>query len=183
MAYQWWAQQDQWWRTKFVSLKHAYHGDTIGSVSVGGIDLFLGCYKPLLFETAQAEPGNIASMEALIDDNVAAVIVEPLVQGAAGILVHPEGYLRDVRALCDRHGILLICDEVATGFGRTGTMFACEQEGVAPDFLCLAKGLTGGYMPLAATLTTERIYDGFLGEHEDYRTFFHGHTYTGNPLA
>ena len=104
-------------------------------------------------------------------------------QGAAGILVHPDGYLRAVRELCDRHGVFLICDEVATGFGRTGTMFACEQEGVTPDFLCLAKGVTGGYLPLAATLTTERVYEGFLGAHEQFRTFFHGHTYTGNPLA
>ena len=111
------------------------------------------------------------------------MIVEPLVQGAAGMLVHPPGYLRAVRELCDRYGVLLICDEVATGFGRTGTMFACEQEGVAPDLLCLAKGLTGGYLPLAATLATERIYEGFLGAPEEQRTFFHGHTYTGNPLA
>jgi adenosylmethionine-8-amino-7-oxononanoate aminotransferase len=114
---------------------------------------------------------------------VAAVIVEPLVQGAAGILVHPEGYLREVRALCDEHGALLICDEVATGFGRTGRMFACEHEDVSPDFMCVAKGITGGYLPLAATLTTERVYEGFLGRHEEFRTFFHGHTYTGNPLA
>ena len=111
------------------------------------------------------------------------MIVEPLVQGAAGILVQPPGYLRAVRELCDRHGVLLICDEVATGFGRTGTMFACEQERVAPDFLCLGKGLTGGYLPLAATLTTERVYEGFLGAPEEFRTFFHGHTFTGNPLA
>ncbi len=111
------------------------------------------------------------------------MIVEPLVQGAAGMLTHPQGYLRAVRELCDRHGVLLICDEVAVGFGRTGTMFACEREDVAPDFLCLAKGITGGYLPLAATLATERIYEGFLGRHEDLRTFFHGHTYTGNPLA
>jgi adenosylmethionine---8-amino-7-oxononanoate aminotransferase len=111
------------------------------------------------------------------------VIVEPLVQGAAGIRVHPPGYLRRVRELTERHGVLLICDEVATGFGRTGTMFACEQERVAPDFLCLGKGLTGGYLPLAATLTTERIYQGFLGAPEEGRTFFHGHTFTGNPLA
>ena len=109
--------------------------------------------------------------------------MEPLVQGAAGMLVHPEGYLRAVRELCDRHGVLLICDEVATGFGRTGRMFACEHEDVAPDFLCLAKGITGGYLPLAATLATERVYEGFLGEFEEFRTFFHGHTYTGNPLA
>jgi adenosylmethionine-8-amino-7-oxononanoate aminotransferase len=183
MAYQWWAQRGEWWRTRFVSLRHAYHGDTIGSVSVGGIDLFHGCYRPLLFDTVQAEPGDVASMEALIDEKVGAVVVEPLVQGAAGILLHPDGYLRAVRELCDRHGLLLICDEVATGFGRTGTMFACEQEGVSPDFLCLAKGLTGGYLPLAATLTTEHVYEGFLGAFEEFRTFFHGHTYTGNPLA
>ena len=111
------------------------------------------------------------------------MIIEPLVQGAAGMLVHPEGYLRAVRELCDRHGALLICDEVATGFGRTGRMFACEHEGVAPDLLCLAKGVTGGYLPLAATLATEEVYEGFLGEYEEFRTFFHGHTYTGNPLA
>ena len=111
------------------------------------------------------------------------MIVEPLVQGAAGMLVQPPGYLRAVRELCDAHGVPLICDEVATGFGRTGTMFACEHEDVAPDLLCVAKGLTGGYLPLAATLSTERIYEGFLGRPEDQRTFFHGHTYTGNPLA
>jgi adenosylmethionine-8-amino-7-oxononanoate aminotransferase len=114
---------------------------------------------------------------------VAAVMMEPLVQGAAGMLMHPPGYLAAVRQLCDSHGALLICDEVATGFGRTGTMFACEQEGVAPDLMCVAKGITGGYLPLAATFTTERIYEGFLGRHDEYRTFFHGHTYTGNPLA
>jgi adenosylmethionine---8-amino-7-oxononanoate aminotransferase len=111
------------------------------------------------------------------------VIMEPLVQGAAGMLVHPEGYLRAVRRLCDRHGVLLVLDEVATGFGRTGRMFACEHEDVAPDLLCVAKGITGGYLPLAATLATEQIYEGFLGSFDQFRTFFHGHTYTGNPLA
>jgi adenosylmethionine---8-amino-7-oxononanoate aminotransferase len=173
-------------RTSFVRLREAYHGDTIGSVSVGGIDLFHSTYRPLLFETHAAEPGDAADLERVLTvhaEEVAAVIVEPLVQGAAGILVQPPGYLRAVRELCDRFGVLLICDEVATGFGRTGTMFACEQEGVTPDLMCLAKGITGGYLPLAATLTTEVIYDGFLGNHEEYRTFFHGHTYTGNPLA
>jgi adenosylmethionine-8-amino-7-oxononanoate aminotransferase len=188
MAFQFWQQQggSGGRRTRFVSLKNAYHGDTIGSVSVGGIDLFHGAYGPLLFGALHAEPGDAADMERLLAEHageVAAVIVEPLVQGAAGILVHPEGYLRDVRSLCDRYGALLICDEVATGFGRTGRMFACEHEDVAPDFMCVAKGLTGGYLPLAATLTTERVYEGFLGRHEDFRTFFHGHTYTGNPLA
>ncbi|CAN5598058.1 adenosylmethionine--8-amino-7-oxononanoate transaminase [soil metagenome] len=173
-------------RTRFISLRDAYHGDTIGSVSAGGIDLFHSTYRQLLFETLEAEPGDAGHMQRLFSDHpgeVAAVIMEPLVQGAAGMLVHPPGYLRAVRELCDRHGALLICDEVATGFGRTGRMFACEHEGVAPDLLCVAKGITGGYLPLAATLTTEAVYEGFLGEHEDFRTFFHGHTYTGNPLA
>ena len=173
-------------RTRFISLKDAYHGDTIGSVSAGGIDLFHATYRPLLFDTLKAEPGDVASMRTLFEahpDEVAAVIMEPLVQGAAGILTHPNGYLREVKSLCEEFGALLILDEVATGFGRTGTMFACQQESVAPDILCLAKGITGGYLPLAATLTSERIYESFLGEHEDFRTFFHGHTYTGNPLA
>jgi adenosylmethionine-8-amino-7-oxononanoate aminotransferase len=185
MAFQFWHQQGER-RTRFVSLREAYHGDTIGSVSVGGIDLFHSAYGPLLFEALHAEPGEAADMERLLSEHageVAAVIVEPLVQGAAGMLVHPEGYLRAVRELCDRYGVLLICDEVATGFGRTGRMFACEHEDVAPDLMCVAKGITGGYLPLAATLTTERIYEGFLGRHEEFRTFFHGHTYTGNPLA
>jgi adenosylmethionine-8-amino-7-oxononanoate aminotransferase len=173
-------------RTSFVHLRDSYHGDTIGSVSVGGIDLFHSTYRPLLFDAHAAEPGDAADLERVLsmhEEEIAAVIVEPLVQGAAGMLLHPPGYLRAVRELCDRFGVLLICDEVATGFGRTGTMFACEQEGVAPDLLCLAKGLTGGYLPLAATLATERIYEGFLGAYEEWRTFFHGHTYTGNPLA
>ena len=173
-------------RTSFVKLNGAYHGDTIGSVSVGGIDLFHGAYGPLLFETHAAEPGDPADLERVLTahpSEIAAVIVEPLVQGAAGIVLQPPGYLRAVRELCDEHGVLLICDEVATGFGRTGTMFACEQEDVAPDFLCLAKGISGGYLPLAATLTTEAVYEGFLGTPEEQRTFFHGHTYTGNPLA
>jgi adenosylmethionine-8-amino-7-oxononanoate aminotransferase len=173
-------------RTSFVHLRDAYHGDTIGSVSVGGVDLFHSTYRPLLFQTHAAEPGDAEDLERLLarnEEEIAAVILEPLVQGAAGMIVHPPGYLAAVRELCDSYGVLLICDEVATGFGRTGTMFACEQEGVAPDLLCVAKGLTGGYMPLAATLTTERIYEGFLGAPSEQRTFFHGHTYTGNPLA
>src|SRR5215203_317535 len=173
-------------RTKFVRLREAYHGDTIGSVSVGGIDLFHSTYRPLLFESHTAEPGDPDDLERILsvrEEEIAAVIVEPLVQGAAGMITHPPGYLAAVRGLCDRYGVLLICDEVATGFGRTGTMFACEQERVSPDLLCLAKGLTGGYLPLAATLATEEIYDGFLGSYEEFKTFFHGHTYTGNPLA
>jgi len=186
MAYQFHHQRGEWWRSGFICLRNSYHGDTIGSVSVGGIELFHSLYQPLLFESHQAAPGDAGDLDALLTEHgerIAAVIVEPLVQGAAGIMVQPDGYLRAVRELCDRHGVFLICDEVATGFGRTGTMFACEQEGVTPDFLTLAKGVTGGYLPLAATLTTERVYEGFLGAHEQFRTFFHGHTYTGNPLA
>jgi adenosylmethionine---8-amino-7-oxononanoate aminotransferase len=186
MAFQYWHQQGEERRTRFISLREAYHGDTIGSVSVGGIDLFHATYRPLLFETLSAEPGDVDDMRRLFEAHpgeIAGVIVEPLVQGAAGMIVHPPGYLRAVRELCDEHGTLLICDEVATGFGRTGRMWACEHEDVSPDLMCVAKGLTGGYLPLAATLTSERVYDGFLGSHTDYRTFFHGHTYTGNPLA
>jgi len=186
MAFQYWHQRGEPGRTRFVALHGAYHGDTIGSVSVGGIDLFHSLYRPLLFDTLKAEPGNAGELERLLAEHageVAAVIMEPLVHGAAGMLVHPPGYLRHVRRLCDRHDVLLILDEVATGFGRTGTMFACEQEDVAPDLLCLAKGITGGYLPLAATLASERIYECFLGEFEELKTFFHGHTYTGNPLA
>jgi adenosylmethionine---8-amino-7-oxononanoate aminotransferase len=185
MAFQYWRQRGQD-RRRFVALRMAYHGDTIGSVSVGGIDLFHSLYEPLLFDTLKGEPGDVADMARLLaahEGEVAAVIMEPLVQGAAGMVVHPPGYLRAVRELCDEHGVLLILDEVATGFGRTGRMFACEHEGVAPDMLCLAKGISGGYLPLAATLTSERLYEGFLGRHEEFRTFFHGHTYTGNPLA
>jgi adenosylmethionine-8-amino-7-oxononanoate aminotransferase len=186
MAYQWHHQRGEWWRSGFVCLQSSYHGDTLGSVSVGGIELFHALYRPLLFDAWQARPGDAGHLRSLLAEHgerCAAVIVEPLVQGAAGMLLAPPGYLRAVRELCDEFGVLLVCDEVATGFGRTGTMFACEQEGVAPDLMCVAKGLTGGYLPLAATLATERIYEGFLGRHEELRTFFHGHTYTGNPLA
>ena len=186
LAFQWWAQRGEPQRTGFICLENAYHGDTLGAVSVGGIDLFHSLYHPLLFDSRQARAGDAEHLEQLLDRHgaqIAAVIVEPLVQGAAGMLMQPDGYLRRVRELCDAHGVLLICDEVATGFGRTGRMFACEHEQVAPDLLCVGKGLTGGYLPLAATLATERIYEGFLGRFEDYRTFFHGHTYTGNPLA
>jgi adenosylmethionine-8-amino-7-oxononanoate aminotransferase len=186
MAFQWWFQRGEPQRTDFISLTDAYHGDTLGAVSVGGMDLFHSRYRPLLFDSWRARAGDADHMESLLEahsERVAAVIIEPLVQGAAGMLMQPDGYVRRVRELCDAHGVLLICDEVATGLGRTGTMFACDQEGVTPDLLCVGKGLTGGYLPLAATLTSERIYEGFLGRPEEFRTFFHGHTYTGNPLA
>jgi adenosylmethionine-8-amino-7-oxononanoate aminotransferase len=186
MAFQSWAQRGEHDRTGFIYQENAYHGDTLGAVSVGGIDLFHSLYRPLLFDAWPAAVGDAGRLEALLREHrgqVAAVIVEPLVQGAAGMLMAPEGYLRRVRELCDAYDVLLICDEVATGFGRTGTMFACQQEDVVPDLLCLGKGLTGGYLPLAATLATEQVYESFLGRPEELRTFFHGHTYTGNPLA
>jgi adenosylmethionine-8-amino-7-oxononanoate aminotransferase len=186
MAFQWWVQRGEPQRTGFICLENGYHGDTLGAVSVGGIDLFHSLYRPLLFDTWAARAGDAEHLDELLGrhaDGVAAVILEPLVQGAAGMLIMPDGYLRRVRELCDAHGVLLICDEVATGFGRTGRMFACEHEDVRPDLLCVGKGLTGGYLPLAATLASERIYEGFLGAFEAYRSFFHGHTYTGNPLG
>jgi adenosylmethionine-8-amino-7-oxononanoate aminotransferase len=186
MAFQYWAQRGRAERTGFICLQNAYHGDTLGAVSVGGIDLFHSLYRPLLFDAWQARAGDTDDLERLLiehADRVAAVIVEPLVQGAAGMVLQPPGYLRSVRELCDGHEVLLICDEVATGFGRTGRMFASEHEGVSPDLLCVGKGLTGGYLPLAATIATEAVYEGFLGEADEFRTFFHGHTFTGNPLA
>ncbi|MEA2330682.1 MAG: adenosylmethionine---8-amino-7-oxononanoate aminotransferase [Thermoleophilaceae bacterium] len=185
MAFQYWRQRDEQ-RTKFISLRMGYHGDTIGSVSVGGIDLFHTLFRPMLFDGLRTKAGDVEGLERILAEHggeIAALIMEPLVQGAAGMLMHPAGYLRAVRELCDTYDVLMICDEVATGFGRTGTMFACEQEGVVPDLMSVAKGLTGGYLPLAATLATERVYEGFLGEFQEFKTFFHGHTYTGNPLA
>ncbi len=190
-------------RDLFVGLTSAYHGDTVGSVSVGNIEAFHHSYARLLFRTLRvpspaecARPNSVSADEwaaqclAELDrtlaahaGEIAAFVIEPLVQAAAGIWVHPAGYLNRVRELTRRHGILLIADEVAVGFGRTGTMLACEQEQVTPDFLCLSKGITGGYLPLAATLTTNEIYEAFLGDSGSSRTFFHGHTYTGNPLG
>ncbi|MCR9201105.1 MAG: adenosylmethionine--8-amino-7-oxononanoate transaminase [Planctomycetaceae bacterium] len=190
-------------RTTFLCVGNAYHGDTLGSVSVGSMDVFHRAYRHLLFSTVsvpspvatRVEPGYTKEswlqycfnrVEQLIAENhetAAGFVIEPLVQGAAGILVHPPGYLKHVRACCDRYNIPLIADEVAVGFGRTGTMFACEQENVRPDVMCVAKGISGGYLPLAATLTTDEIYNAFLGRPSEGRTFFHGHTYTGNPLG
>jgi adenosylmethionine-8-amino-7-oxononanoate aminotransferase len=190
-------------RDLFATVRGAYHGDTIGSVSVGRIELFHRVYGKLLFETVSVpSPGGfrfpngmtaegyhaycVEELEWVIAAHaprLAAFVIEPLVQGAAGILVHPPGYLRRVRQVTAEHRIPLIADEVAVGFGRTGTMFACEQEQVAPDILCLGKGLTGGYLPVAATLTTDEIFDAFLGDPAEGRTFFHGHTYTGNALG
>ncbi|MCL5058117.1 MAG: adenosylmethionine--8-amino-7-oxononanoate transaminase [Actinobacteria bacterium] len=206
IAYQYWQQQgreEYRARHKFISLTEAYHGDTIGSVSVGGMELFHSKFRPLLFETLHApapycyrcplgksrsgcDTDCIKELEQLLGRHhreVAGLVLEPAVQGAAGILVAPEGYLTAAGRLCRKYNVLLIADEVAVGFGRTGRIFACEHENVTPDLMCVAKGITGGYLPLAATLTTDTVYNAFLGETDEYKTFYHGHTYTGNPLA
>ncbi|HPV82605.1 MAG TPA: adenosylmethionine--8-amino-7-oxononanoate transaminase [Nitrospira sp.] len=205
MAVQYWQQIQPAAGPKqsFAHLKMAYHGDTVGAVSVGNIDLFHARFKPLLFPTHQVEPpycyrcplgrtypacdmACIDPLERLLKTRhreLAGVILEPLVQAAAGMMVAPPGYLARVRELCTKYNVLLIVDEVATGFGRTGKMFACQHEGVTPDLMAISKGLTGGYMPLAATLTTEAVYRAFLGRYDEWKTFFHGHSYTGNPLG
>lgn len=204
MAFQYWEQaKKDFNRRKFIAFTGAYHGDTFGSMSVGEIDIFVKKYKPLLFGTVRApypycyrcpvgkdkadcKTECLNAFEEILKKHAfeaAACVIEPVIQGAAGMVVSPPGFLKGVRRLTRRYGVLLIADEVAVGFGRTGRMFACETENVSPDFLCLAKGITGGYMPLAATLTTEKVYRAFLGRYDEYRSFFHGHTYTGNPLG
>ena len=202
VAFQYFRNISQPSRTKFIALGSGYHGDTIGSVSLGGIETFRGIFAPLLFETTLVDSPNPyhhragaqggARVLEQIDDilwrsglEYCAVIVEPLIQGAGGMLTHPAGFLESLRQLTGNHGVLLIADEVATGFCRTGGLFACDAEAVSPDLMCLGKGLTGGYLPLAATLATREIFDAFLGEpHESKtKTFYHGHTFTGNALG
>ena len=195
---------------KFLSLQGAYHGDTVGAVSVGHIDLFHKAYGGLLFKSDKvmapycyrcpfnrAKPGRVdarvtrkctwecvGKIEAKLKRRkYAAFVMEPRVQGAAGMIAHPEGWLKRVSKAVRASGAQLIADEVMTGFERTGAMFACQKEKVSPDFLCVAKGLTGGYLPMAATLTTKAVFDAFLGEYEEFKTFFHGHSYTGNQLG
>ena len=205
LAFQYWQNRGGRWRgkRKFVRLPNAYHGDTLGAVSVGGIGLFHKVYGPLLFWTVEgpsfycyrcplgkrrASCGRecLSALARLLErrgKEIAALIIEPLVQAAGGMIVAPDGHLAAIAELCRAHDVLLIADEVATGFGRTGTIFACEREGVTPDLLAVAKGITGGYLPLAATLATRRIHDGFLAPFRLKKTFFHGHSYTGNALA
>lgn len=168
-------------RTRFVAFDQAYHGDTAGAASLGGIGTFHARFAGHQFPVDRiSDPDDL---DRLRTEEIAAVVIEPLIQGAAGMRTWPPGLLRRLRRKCDAMGALLILDEVLTGFGRTGTMFACFQEEVLPDFLCLAKGLTGGFLPLAATLTTERVFEAFLGEFEEQKTFYYGHSYTANPLG
>lgn len=205
MAFQYWRQcaVPEPDRTMYLALGGSYHGDTLGSVSVGGVSRFHAMFDPLLFdvvrgpcpdtyrtpdgvpdaELAQHYLGQYAKLFEQFGTRLAAVILEPIVQGASGMILHPKGFLRGLKKLADQYGVLLIADEIAVGMGRTGRMWACEWEDVAPDFLCAGKGLSGGYLPVAATLTTRKVWDAFLGEYAESKSFFHGHTYGGNPLG
>ncbi|KPK23840.1 MAG: adenosylmethionine-8-amino-7-oxononanoate aminotransferase [Desulfobacterales bacterium SG8_35_2] len=204
MAYQYWQLKGEKQRYKFLKLSEAYHGDTIGAVSLGGMSLFHERFDRLLFDTIKVpsphlyrHPFAVGDKKEIVEryfalteelivkhaEEACGFFIEPLIQGAAGMIVHPAGYLKYIRDLTRKHNMLLIADEVAVGFGRTGKMFASEWEDVAPDLLCLGKGITGGYLPLAATMATEEIFSAFLGDFRELKTFFHGHTYTGNPLA
>lgn len=204
-AFQYWLQCEdpQPQKTKYLAFGEAYHGDTLGAASVGGIGKFHDLFKPLLFDVVRSPspdmrraPAGMTSKEAaqfFLDEvesvlrehaqELAAIMIEPLVQGAAGMVMQPPGFVRGLRRLADEYNVLLIVDEVATGFGRTGTLFACESEGVTPDFMTLGKGLTGGYLPMAATLTSTKTWETFLGDAASGRALYHGHTYSGNPLA
>ncbi len=203
MAFQYWIHKGRPRKRQFVGIKNGYHGDTVGAMSVGSVDIFHATFGPLFFQALKTpspycyrcelkrEPSEcrMACLSSLKDilnahaDDIAAIILEPIVQAAGGMIVWPDGYLEGVRELCDTFDTLLIADEVATGFGRTGKMFACEHEQVVPDIMCISKGITNGYMPLAVTLATDSVYEAFLGTFSELKTFFHGHSYTGNPLA
>ncbi|WP_044894313.1 adenosylmethionine--8-amino-7-oxononanoate transaminase [Bacillus alveayuensis] len=202
MAYQYWQNIGKTKKQKFIAIKNGYHGDTIGAVSVGAIDLFHQVYGPLMFESYKipvpyvyrhpSENAEICRDECLHEleqllkekhEEIAALSIESMMQGAGGMILMPEGYLSGVRELCTKYDVLMIVDEVATGFGRTGKMFACEHEGVEPDLMAAGKGITGGYLPVAVTFTTEKIYEAFYDDFQKFKTFFHGHSYTGNQLG
>jgi adenosylmethionine-8-amino-7-oxononanoate aminotransferase len=205
MAFQYWQQRGEprLRKTKYLAYASAYHGDTLGSVSVGGVERFHDMFRPLLFDVLRLPTPDcyrlpdgvsrsgacqyyLGQLQRMLDahhEEIAALVIEPLMQAAAGMIAHPEGYLQGARELTRQYDVLLIADEVAVGFGRTGKMFACNHEDITPDLLCLGKGLTAGYLPMAATLTTDEIWQAFLGDYAESRTLYHGHTYGGNPLA
>lgn len=194
MAFQYWHNKGVRTKKTYVTMNGAYHGDTIGAVSVGAIPIYHEMFRPLLFPThvipypasEAAAAHSLTALRKLLEassEEIAALIIEPIVQGANGILVMPPGCLKEIAVLCRQYGVLLIADEVATGFGRTGAMFACQLEEVSPDLMAIGKGLTGGYLPVAATLATDDIYNAFYAEHSERKTFFHGHSFTGNPLG
>ncbi|KKB33506.1 adenosylmethionine--8-amino-7-oxononanoate transaminase [Bacillus thermotolerans] len=202
MAFQYWSNIGRPEKQKFIAMQNGYHGDTIGTVSIGSIEMYHQVYGPLMFESFKAPIPNVYHSKSgdpvqcrdecldileklLIENhqNIAALTIESMVQGAGGMIVMPEGFLSGVRNLCTKYDVLMIVDEVATGFGRTGKMFACEHEGVQPDLMAVGKGITGGYLPIAATLTTEDIYNAFYDDYEKLKTLFHGHSYTGNQLG
>ena len=203
MSFHYWRNQGRPRKTRFITLAGSYHGETLGALAVGNVDLYKSLYKPLLMDVLTAPSPDcygraagdsweqhslkaIEPMERLLAehaDEVAAVIVEPLVQCAGGMRMYHPVYLAALREVCDRHGVLLIADEIAVGFGRTGTLFACEQAGISPDFMCLSKGLTGGYLPLSVVMTTDEVYAAFYDDYANLTAFLHSHSYTGNPLA
>ncbi|MBH9966933.1 adenosylmethionine--8-amino-7-oxononanoate transaminase [[Bacillus] enclensis] len=203
MAYQYWQNIGRPEKQKFITLKNAYHGDTVGAISVGKVDIFHRVYKSLMFHSLVApfpdvyhhpelDKGDeirdrcLQELESILEEHhheIAGMTVESLIQGAGGMNIMPKGYFKGVEELCRKYNVLLIVDEVATGFGRTGKMFAVEHEGVQPDIMTIAKGITGGYLPIAATLTTEEIYEAFYDDYNSLKTFFHGHSYTGNQLG
>ena len=203
MAFQYQYQTGKPNKNRFMCLSEGYHGETIGALSVGTMDLYAKIYKPMLIDTIQIEaPDCYRCPYGLCRDNctapcfekaeksflqyaeeICSIIVEPLLQGSAGMRIYPSIYLKKLRALCDQYDVLLIADEIATGFGRTGKMFACDHAGITPDIICLSKGLTGGYMPMAITITTDKIYDAFYADYSEGKAFMHSHTYSGNPLG
>lgn len=203
MSFQYWQNIRRKKKTKFISLDYGYHGDTIGAMSISGINLFNEIFRPLFFssfkvpspycyrcpmgkENSRCDIECVSPLEIMLREyshRISAMILEPLVMAAGGMIVYPKEYLIRVRELTKKYGVHLILDEVATGFGRTGRMFACEYTNIQPDFMCLSKGITSGYLPLAVTLTTEEVYQAFYADYEEKKTFYHGHTYTANPLS
>lgn len=203
MSFQYHYQTGNPQKKSFMALSDAYHGETIGALSIGGVDLYSEIYKPMLLDIIRIESPDCYRCSYSKDrescsaqcfekaeiefekhgDNVCAIVVEPLLQAAAGMKIYPAVYLEKLRAICDQYNVHLIADEIATGYGRTGKMFACDHAGISPDIMCLSKGLTGGYLPMALAITTDRIYDAFYADYSEGKAFMHSHTYSGNPLA